>query len=363
MIDTYRGWWLLFAILIAVSIYLLSPILTPFVAAALLAYLGTPLVARLIMLGLPRLAAVTLVFVVIFAVLIVIVAITLPLIERQLAALLQSWPQYFDWVQTVAAPWLREHTGIELPPLDIGTLKNAIIQHWEQAGGLMAQLAAAITQSWKMLIGWLFNLVLIPVLTFYLLRDWDALIERVAALLPRTVEPTVERLVRECDAMLAAFLRGQLLVMFCLGVIYSAGLWIAGLQLPLLIGMIAGLLSFVPYLGLVIGVLASAITAVVQTGDASLLLPVAIVFAIGQSLESFVLTPLLVGNRTGLHPVAIIFAVLAGGQLFGIFGVLLAVPAAAVVAVLLRHVHMVYLRSGFYRPGESPDTDQMPPPP
>jgi predicted PurR-regulated permease PerM len=190
--------------------------------------------------------------------------------------------------------------------------------------------------------------VLIPVVTFYLLRDWDVLVARIRELLPRQQEPTVVKLAKNSDEVLGQFLRGQLAVMVALGTIYTVGLWIVGLDLALLVGMIAGLVSFVPYLGFIVGIVLAGVAALMQFGDAVYLLYVAIVFGIGQVLEGMVLTPLLVGDKIGLHPVAVIFAVMAGGQLFGFVGILLALPVAAVVVVILRHFREVYTASELY---------------
>jgi len=192
------------------------------------------------------------------------------------------------------------------------------------------------------------NLLLIPVVTFYLLRDWDKLIARIDELLPRKSQPVIEKLAKQSDDVLAAFLRGQFLVMLVLGVVYACGLWFINLELALLIGMLAGLVSFVPYLGFIVGILVASIAVLLQTQDLMMLIPVLIVFGIGQALEGMVLTPLLVGDKIGLHPVAVIFAVLAGGQLFGFVGVLLALPVAAVLAVLLRHLHGEYKSSAIF---------------
>jgi predicted PurR-regulated permease PerM len=182
------------------------------------------------------------------------------------------------------------------------------------------------------------------------MRDWDLLIRRLHDLLPRRYEATTARLARECDAVLAQFMRGQLLVMLALAAISTTGLLIVGLNLAFLIGRLAGLVSFVPYLGFIVGILAAGIAAAVQFHDAAHLIYVAIVFGVGQALEGMVLSPWLVGDRIGLHPVAVIFAVMAGGQLFGFLGVLLALPAAAVMVVLLRHAHGRYLESTVYSP-------------
>jgi predicted PurR-regulated permease PerM len=188
----------------------------------------------------------------------------------------------------------------------------------------------------------------VPVLTFYFLRDWDVMVAQIRDLLPRPYLPTVSRLARESDEVLGGFLRGQFSVMLSLGSIYAIGLWAIGIDLGLLIGFVAGLVSFVPYLGAFVGVTSAVIATLVQHGDATHLLLVMGVFALGQTLEGFVLVPWLVGDRIGLHPVAVIFAIMAGGQLFGFLGVLLALPVAAVAMVLLRYAHEHYRRSGLY---------------
>ncbi len=354
MSGTRGWWWLAIGLVAAALVWLLAPILTPFVAAALLAYLGNPLVERLAAWRLPRTLAVVIVFSAMFLLLALVPVIAFPLLERQVSVLVARWPEFIDWLQQAVIPWVHARLGLEAGTLDLEIVRRALIDHWQQAGGIAAGLLSSMTRSWFALLGWLFNLVLIPVVTFYLLRDWPRLLERVTALLPRRIETDAVRLARECDGVLATFLRGQLLVMLALGVIYSIGLWIAGLDLALLIGMIAGLVSFVPYLGLIVGLAIGAIAALMQFGEPTALLAVAAVFAVGQLLETLVLTPLLVGDRVGLHPVAVIFAVLAGGQLFGAIGVLLALPVAAVLVVLLRELHRRYVGSELY--------DDAPPP-
>jgi predicted PurR-regulated permease PerM len=197
------------------------------------------------------------------------------------------------------------------------------------------------------------NLLVAVVVTFYLMRDWDRLMERLRALLPRRSEAIIVRLAGQSDEVLGAFLRGQLLVMLALGLIYSLGLSIIGLDFALLIGLVAGLISFVPYLGTIVGVLTALIAALIQFQEPIYLLYVGLVFGVGQVLEGMVLTPWLVGDRIGLHPVAVIFAVLAGGQLFGFVGVLLALPVAAVAAVLLRYARERYQQSDLYQDDSS----------
>ena len=222
--------------------------------------------------------------------------------------------------------------------------------NWQDIGNLLGLLLGKVTHSGQLIFAWLAYLVLVPVVTFYLLRDWDIMVENVQELIPRNYEPIISKLTKECDSVLAEFLRGQLLLMIALGVMYSIGLWITGLEFALLVGMMAGLVSFVPYLGAIVGIGVAGVLAFMQFYDLIHLVYVAIVFGVGQAVEGMLLSPILVGDRIGLHPVAVIFAVLAGGQLFGFFGILLALPVAAIIVVLLRHARQQYIESSFYTP-------------
>jgi len=334
---------------LATLLWLLAPILTPFLLSALLAYLFDPLADRLQRLGLPRTPAVSLVFALVLVVLLVVPLLLLPVLETQIRVLARMLPDALDWTTGTLVPWLERHLGVDPTLLDVESLKTAVLAHWREAGGIAASLIAYATRSGVALAGWLASLVLVPVVTFYLLRDWDRLVAFLHDLLPRTVEPTVSSLVRQADETLGAFLRGQLTVMLALALIYSIGLHLAGLELAVLIGLLAGLVSFVPYLGVIVGALAAGAAMLMQTGEVLDLLPVAVVFVIGQLAEGFLLTPLLVGDRIGLHPVAVIFAIMAGGQLFGFLGVLLALPVAAVLSVLVRWAHGRYKASSAYR--------------
>lgn len=347
MTESQKWFWLSTLAIGALLIYLLAPVLTPFLVAAILAYMGDPLLDRAEK-HMPRALAVGLVFLLIVGVIAIILLLLIPALQQQLSLLFSKLPTYLERIQTVFLPWLSATLGVETIDLNLDNFKQLFSEHIGKAGGVAAGILATVSKSSLALIAWLANIVLIPVLTFYLLRDWDLLVERVHELIPRHVEKTAGKLASESDGVLSAFLRGQLLVMVCLGTIYSIGLWLVGLDFSLLIGMLAGMVSFVPYLGFVVGIVVAGAAAMLQFQDAFMLLPVAAVFGVGQIVESFLLTPLLVGDRIGLHPVAVIFAVMAGGQLFGFFGILLALPVAAVVMVLLRHAHERYLRSQIY---------------
>ena len=326
----HRLQWGLVALAACWLLWLLAPVLTPFAVAALLGWLGDPLVDRMQRRGVPRNGAVIMVFAVMSAVAMLALLLLLPLLQRQVVTLVTSLPSYRDWFVETALPWVEARTGLSLVGwLDPARLFQLAREHWEQAGGAAATMLGYLSRSGFALLGLVANVVLIPVLTFFFLRDWDVFVERAAALVPRDHAPTVSRLARESSEVLGGFLRGQLLVMLILGVLYALGLLAVGLDLGILIGVLAGLLTFVPYLGPATLAVLGGIAAVVQFGDWQHLVGVGVVFAVGQVIESYWLTPKLVGDRIGLHPVAVIFAVLAGGTLFGFLGMLLALPVAA----------------------------------
>ncbi|MBO9663236.1 AI-2E family transporter [Dokdonella sp.] len=348
--------WQALILLLAIGgvIYLLSPVLMPFVVAALFAYLLDPVVDRLE----PRIGrnlAVSLVFLVATVLVVAVMLVLVPFIERQISNFLAQLPVWLNWFQTRATPWLEARFGISPDILDTQKIFETLQAHWKEAGGIAATVVAKVSKSGMALVGWVLNLVMIPVVAFYLLRDWDVLVARIHSLIPRSIEPVVSRLSRESDDVLGAFLRGQLSVMVALGVFYGVGLWLVGINVGPLIGMIAGLISFVPYLGAITGVLMGVIAALVQYQDWFHVALVLGVFVIGQTLEGYVLVPKLVGDKIGLHPVAVIFAVLAGGELFGFLGVLLALPVASVVMVLLRYLYERYTQSELYTTRAHPE--------
>jgi predicted PurR-regulated permease PerM len=329
-------------------LYLLSPILTPFFLAALFAYLGDPVVDWLEGKGRSRSVAVVLVFLLMTLLMILLLLLVVPLLQKQFVLLARATPGYINWAALHILPWIERNTGISTEQLEFSALSQWVKEHWSQAGGFAAYVIGYVTKSGGLLAGWLTNVFLVPVVTFYLLRDWDNLVTSINHLLPRDIEPEISKVTREADEMLGAFLRGQMLVMVILGAVYSMGLWLVGLKFSLLIGMLAGLVSFVPYLGFIVGILVAGMAVIFQTHEPMQLIPVVAVFAVGQAFEGMVLTPMLVGDKIGIHPVAIIFAILAGGQLFGFVGVLLALPVAAVLAVIVRHLHRRYLDSNMY---------------
>lgn len=344
-----RHWLLIvFIVAVGIAVHLLKPILMPFLVGALLAYLGDPLVDRLERAGMGRTAAVSTVFLALIVLAVLSLLIALPLLVDQMQVLGARIQAGFVWLQQTGIPLLRQK--LDLPPgaMQLDSAREVLREHWGSAGSLLAGAWGRITGSGMTLIAWLANVLLIPVVTFYLLRDWDIMVARIRDLLPRRIEPRASLIAGECDEILGAFIRGQLIVMFVLGAIYAVGLWIVGLELALVLGLLAGLASIVPYLGFIVGITAAGIAGWFQFQDWWVMLQIGVVFGIGQMLESMILTPLLVGEKIGLHPVAVIFALLAGGQLFGFVGVLLALPTAAVVMVMLRHLHDSYKSSELY---------------
>lgn len=354
MSNVQRWQWLVIIAAIGWLVWLLSPILMPFMLAAVFAYLGDPLVDRLERWKLGRGLAASIVFLMMLLIVALALVLLVPLIQRQVARLIAALPDYATWVTHVAIPWLESRLNIPASEFDASTLLVRVREHLGTVGGIATTVLGYATRSGLALIGWGVSVVLVPVVTFYLLRDWDTLVAHIDALLPREAQPAIRRLARETDSVLGAFVRGQLLVMLGLGIFYAVALKLVGLDVGPLIGMIAGLVSFVPYLGFIIGIVASVIAVLVQFHDGFHLVLVLVVFGLGNLLESYVLVPKLVGDRIGLHPVAVIFAVLAFGELFGFIGILLALPMAAVAVVLLRFLRERYKASTLYATQSTP---------
>lgn len=339
--STFRNNWLIAIALTGWLLWLLAPVLTPFIAAALLAYISDPLADRLQRLRMPRTIAVVCVFILTFIGLGLLIILVLPLIQTQISALLEALPGIVAQIEQVWLPQVTAFLGIEsVEQIGLGAF---ISRYSDMAGNWGATILLSLTRSGGALAAAVISLFLIPILTFYLLRDWDTILQKFAAILPSRQRATVMSLARETDEVLGAFLHGQILVMFALGAIYAIGLSLVGLKFAVAIGVVAGLVSFVPYLGFVFGIVLAGLTVGLEPDPWLRLLGVIATFSIAQLIEGSFLTPKLVGDRIGLHPVMVIFSVAAGGQLFGFFGILLALPAAAVLSVLVRFAYNRYL--------------------
>jgi predicted PurR-regulated permease PerM len=340
--------WLFFVAAVILLLYLLGPILTPFVAAGILAYICNPLVQRLRAWKVPRTLAVVLVMGGLLLMSGLLLLIMLPLLEKEISLFVMRVPDWIDAARTHLLPQLQQWLGVSLE-WDSQALKNLLLSHWQSAGGVAGKLLPWLGSSGGAIIGVLVNLLLIPVAMFYLLRDWDALVARLDELIPRDWHRKVTEIVVEVDRVLAEFLRGQISVMLLMSAYYTVALWLAGLEFALPIGILAGMLVFVPYLGMIIGLSLATLAAVMQFPGFSGVLLVWAAFGAGQLLEGMVVTPWLVGDRIGLHPLAVIFALLAFGQVLGFFGLLLALPLSAILLVALRHGKAWYLTSSMYQ--------------
>lgn len=332
-------------------LYLLKPVVVPFVAAFLIAYLFSPLVNVLHRIGLARWLSISIVFIGIGIVVTLVMWYLVPLVWQQLMYARDSIPAGIHWINYTFLPWLSD--SFNLVPMEIDTDQiSSVVMDYVQtnysADSIQAMLLK-LAQSGLNFIQIGGTIVLIPIIAFYFLLDWDRMLDSLRRLIPRPYEKTTLTIVSECHSVLGAFVKGQFLVMVLLGVVYAVGLQLIGLEIGLIIGMIAGLCSIIPYLGFAVGIIAAVIATFFQFGiDWWQLVLVGIVFMVGQTVEGYILQPFLLGDKIGLSPVAVVFAVLAGAQLAGFLGMLIALPVAAVIVVLLRHIREYYEHTPFY---------------
>lgn len=327
--------------------YVLSPILAPFAIAAVFAYIFDPAVSWMATRRIPRAAAVLLVILGAGLALMLLLLILGPLIYREAIALVKRLPDLIELINQRVAPLLMSHFGVDLQ-IDAASARNWVSENWASAQDFIPILLGRLRASGSALLGLVASLFLIPVVMFYLLQDWPRVLAGLQSIIPRpALDPTM-RILGEIDSVLSEFLRGQLSVMLLLAVYYSVGLWLAGLDFALPVGVVTGLFVFIPYVGFGGGLLLAIISALLQADGWPPLIGVAIVFGLGQLIESFALTPYLVGERIGLHPLAVIFALMAFGQLFGFVGILVALPASAAILVGLREVRAAWLTSRVY---------------
>lgn len=339
--------WLVLAAVGLALLWLLAPVLTPFLIGAVLAYALHPLVARLVAWRVPRVLAVLIVEVAAIVAFLALVLLIVPILSKQLPLLREQIPLLADRLNHSLVPWLAQF-GINAS-LDIDSIKafvfkyvDANMEDWFATALASARLGGSVALA---IVG---NAVLVPVVLFYLLVDWTHLLPRLDALLPPRTRPRVHGFLGECDAMLGQYLRGQALVMLILAVYYSVGLTLFGFQLAVPVGVFTGLAVCIPYLGFGLGLLLALLAGVLQFSVSYGVLAVAVVYGIGQMVEGFFLTPRLVGERIGLNPLGVIFALLAFGHLFGFVGVLVALPLSAVLAVAARRLHALYRAGALY---------------
>ncbi|MCX7168146.1 MAG: AI-2E family transporter [Rhodocyclales bacterium] len=340
--------WIAAGLAILALFYALSPILTPFLLAGILAYICNPVADRITGWGLPRMLAVVLVMLALAALAAGLVLIILPLLYEEGAVLAARAPEALTLANTKLAPWLRDHFGLRLR-FDSASLQKLAAGNWDTVQVILERIYSSLKIGGVALVGLAINLMLAPVVMFYLLLDWHGMLARMGKVIPRPWHAKLIGVTQDIDAVLSQYLRGQILVMALLAAYYCVALWLAGIPSALSIGVVTGLLIFIPYLGYATGLILALLVATLQFAGWEPIVAVLIVYGIGQVLESFLLTPFLVGERIGLHPLAVIFALMAFGQIFGFFGVLAALPASAALLVGLREVRALYLASRFYR--------------
>ena len=330
----------------------LLPILMPFMAALIVAYLFNPLVESLTKrVHIPRWAAIGLVFLTITTSLFITLWFLVPLVWEQILFARSNIPNAIHWINQTLRPWLHKNLNIETNRFNLNVMTDWLTNYLQTNYSLdgTQQMITRLAQSGMNIIGLLSLGILVPVVAFYFLLDWREMLARFHRLIPMRAEPKTMEILHECDAVLGAFVKGQLLVMVLLGIVYAVGLQLIGISIGLIIGIVAGFLSIIPYMGFTVGLVSALIACLFQYGFAwQNLSLVMVVFMVGQVIEGYVLQPFLLGDRIGLPPVAVIFAVLAGAQLGGVIGMLLALPVAAMLVVLLRHAHDFYKNSNFY---------------
>jgi predicted PurR-regulated permease PerM len=343
--------WIIGLRVLLLALYLLRGVLLPFVAGMAVAYVLDPVCDKLEDWGLGRTWATTVVTLAFVVILAAVLLLVLPILAEQLLNLIARVPAVIDAIRAQVVAWI--HT-LELR-VDAALLERLRSSLGEATGTLVSwasSVLGGVISGGVALVNLLSLLFITPVVAFYLLRDWDRLVGKVDGWLPRRHAETIRKQVKEIDRTLAGWARGQGTVCLLLGVGYAIGLTLLGLDFGLIVGLIAGVLSFIPYLGSITGFLLSVGLAMLQFDEIWRIAAVAAVFFAGQAIEGNILTPKLVGDKAGLHPVWVIFALLAGGALFGFVGVLLAVPVAAVVGVLVRFALDCYLKSPLYDGGE-----------
>ncbi len=338
--------WLSVGVLLLALLWLLTPVLTPFVAAAVISYVLNPGVDWMAQRRIPRALGVLIAIVALALLIAALLLVVLPILADQLPLLRQRVPALLAKIDMAIGPWLRQ-VGLGTK-LDIPALQKAIAARLAAGDGTGTALLTWLRIGGSALMGWAATLFLIPIVLFYLLLDWHGLRRRIGETVPRRWNVLAGDMATEADALLAQYLRGQLLVMLLLAAYYSVGLGIAGFDVALPVGMMTGLLVFIPYIGFGLGMLLAIIAALLQFDGWYGLVAVAVVYGFGQFIESFYLTPRLVGERIGLHPLTVIFALLAFGQLFGFVGILLALPASAILSVVFGRLRRHYLNSSFY---------------
>jgi len=325
----------------------LGAVLTPFLVGTILAYLGSPIVERAKRRRVPRTLATTAVVLLFGLIIAGLFFVLVPLVQSEFLLASRRIPDLIALLSSSVFPWVEDHLGVKIS-LDFESIRDFLVQNADKAQDLSLTVLSGVKTGGLFLLSVLINLALIPVVMFYVLRDWNMLWRRLDDLLPRAWRAKARTIARDIDMVLAEFLRGQMLVMLVLACYYAIGLKVVGLDRAFSIGILTGLLVFIPYVGFGLGLILGVVAAALQWHGLPGFVAVLAVYGVGQLLENYVLIPWLIGDRIGLHPLAVIFALLAFGQLFGFAGILLALPISAALLVGLRHLRTAYEVSPIY---------------
>ncbi len=339
--------WLIIFILFCIAVYVLRSVLLPFIAGIILGYLFDPLATKFEKLGISRTFATILVFIVVILFAVPTFIMVFSIIDKQLTIFVEAAPTYIaTFIKRVEPVMIDLHNSF--PSLEVNSLPEMIKNNLTNGMQIGGKLLKSIINNGFALMNLLSLLLITPVVAFYMLRDWSTFVKKIDNLLPRKSKPAIKEQFQQIDRALSGFIRGQLSVCLILGSYYALGLHFIGLELGLLIGFLAGIISFIPYIGSISGFLISIILASAQFGTVTKIIEVVAIFLIGQFIEGNFLTPKLVGDKVGLHPVWVMFALLAGGVLLGFLGLMIAVPVAAIIGVIIRYAISNYKKSNLY---------------
>lgn len=332
---------------------LLKPVVIPLLIALIFAYLLNPFVDQLCKWKISRGISILIVSLGITTIIGLFIWYIAPLLWKQIIFIRDNIPRFIEWINTVALPWYSKTFNVDLMMIDTQQISTVVMEYIQtnySADNIQTFLLQLAKSSLNLLqLGG--TAILIPILTFYLLIDWHKMQQRIFSLIPPRYTAKSSEILTECNQVLKAFIKGQLVVMILLGTIYAVGLNLIGLEVGLIIGMAAGLASIIPYAGFAVGVVVAILASLFQFGfDWTQLVLVGVVFMIGQLCEGYILQPFLLGDKIGLSPVAVIISVLAGAQLGGFVGMLIALPIAAILVVLLHHLKQYYQQSAWFNP-------------
>jgi len=339
--------WLVLFTLFCCFVYILRSVLLPFVAGIIIGYLLDPLATRFQKLGMNRTWATVAVMVIVILIIVPTAVLLINLIDEQLSIFIKVVPDYVTGFLKKVEPFLADLES-RFPGMDVKRLQGNMRSGLSNNLEIFGKITRSLINSGMAIINLISLLLITPVVAFYMLRDWNTFVAKVRSLLPRRSKHSIEIQAREIDRTLSGFIRGQVSVCFILGSFYGICLHLAGLDLGLMVGFLSGLISFIPYVGSISGFVISILLALAQFDSLLPVVNVVVIFLVGQFMEGNFLTPKLVGENVGLHPVWVMFALLAGGVLLGFLGLMIAVPVAAVIGVLIRHAIINYKKSNLY---------------